>query len=91
MTLAHYVRGYDQTTDRLGVEVRLIASALSVARPRVQANPDDPALIDPYELLAGQVAGLSVLTDPEGLVYDLEADEDPHIVAELRDGVRSAA
>ena len=91
MSLTHFVRGYDKTTDRMGAEVRLTAAALSVARTLVSANPDDPALIDPYELLPGQVASLGVPTDPERFVYYLEADEDPHVVAEIRDGVRSAA
>jgi len=80
MTLARYVRGYDKTTDRLGAAHRLIA-----------ANPDDPALIDPYRLRLEQVLALGIQSPPEGLIYYLEAEEDPHTVAVIRDAARDAA
>jgi hypothetical protein len=91
MTLAHYVRGYDKMTDRWGMEHRLLGPTLATARQMIRAKPDDPSLIDPYELGAAQVAGLGMITVPEAFVYYLAAEEDPHTLAKLRDTVRSTA
>jgi len=79
MTLAYHLRGYDKTTEFVGVEFDIPSTMLSFVKdllPEASANPD---LIEPHELMSDQVARLAhelgIGVDPDGFDFYIEADE----------------
>ena len=95
MTVAYHLRGYDKASEFLAVEYDIPADLLPWLKGLVVPAPDDPELIDPYELASHEVQrlaeALALSIDPIAFDYCVEADEDPVIVAALRDAVRAGA
>lgn len=95
MTVAHYLRGYDRRTGRLGVEFAIVPTLLAAVRRALPDASDDPGLIDPYELTHCQTVRLAGLLDFEVYLgrfdYFVEAEEDWHVVAAIRDSLCAKA
>ncbi len=91
MTLARHIRGYDPATDRLGASYPLSAETFAAVRRLVAAHPDDPDMIDPYELSPAVVATLGLTPVSDSLLYYLEAEADPATVATARHAMLPAA
>jgi hypothetical protein len=95
MTVAYHLRGYDRTTELVGVEFDIPATTLPFLKDLVPQAAADPDLIEPHELVRDQVARLvrelGIGIDPDAFDFYIEADEDWRAVAEKRDAVRPGA
>ena len=95
MTVAYHLRGYDKTTEYVGVEFDIPATMLSFVKDLLAEASADPDLIEPHELASDKVARLAhelgIGVDPNAFDFYLEADEDWRTVAEKRDALRARA
>ena len=88
MTVAYHLRGYDKTTELVGVEFDIPVTMLPFVKdllPEASADPD--------ELVSDQVARLAhelgVGIDPHEFDFYIEADEDWRTVSAKRDALRA--
>ena len=95
MTVAYHLRGYDRTTEFVGVEFDIPATMLPFVKDLLQQAAADPDLVEPHELVSDQVARLAqklgIDIDPDAFDFYIEADEDWRTVAEKRDTLRARA
>jgi hypothetical protein len=95
MTVAYHLRGYDRTTEFVGVEFDIPATMLPLVKDLLQQTSADPELIEPHGLAGDQVVRLAhelgIVVDPEGFDFYIEADEDWRTVAKKRDALRARA
>jgi hypothetical protein len=95
MTVAYHLRGYDKTTEFVGVEFDIPTIMLPFVKDLLQQAAADPDLIEPHELVSDQVARLAhelaIVVDPDAFDFYIEADEDWRTVAEKRDALRARA
>jgi hypothetical protein len=96
MTVAYHLRGYDRTTEFVGVEFDIPATMLPFVRNLLPQAAADPDLIEPHELVSDQVVRLAQelgigIDDPDTFDFYIEADEDWRTVAEKRDALRARA
>ena len=95
MTVAYHLRGYDKTTEFVGVEFDIPVRMLPFVKDLLPQTAADPDLIDPHELVGDQVARLArelgVGIDPDQFDFYIEADEDWRTVSEKRDARRVRA
>ena len=95
MTVAYHLRGYDRTTEFVGVEFDIPATTLPFLKDLLQQAAADPDLTEPHELVSDQVARLAqelaIVVDPDAFDFYIEADEDWRTVANKRDTLRARA
>lgn len=95
MTVAYHLRGYDKTTELVGVEFDIPATKLPFLKDLVLQAAADPDLVEPHELVKDQVARLAcelgIGIDPDAFDFYIEADEDWRTVAKKRDALRARA
>ncbi len=88
MTVAYHLRGYDKTTELVGVEVDIPATTLPFLKDLVPQAAADPDLVEPHELARDQVARLAcelgIGIDPDAFDFYIEADEDWRLVEAAR-------
>jgi hypothetical protein len=93
MTVAYHLRGYDKTTEFVGVACDIPTTMLPFVKDLLQQAAADPDLMEPHELVRDQVARLAhelaIVVDPDAFDFYLEADEDWRAVAEKRDTLRA--
>ena len=59
MTVAYHLRGYDKTTELVGVEFDIPVTMLPFVKDLLPEASADPDLVDPHELVSDQVARLA--------------------------------
>jgi hypothetical protein len=95
MTVAYHLRGYDKTTEFVGVEFDIPATMLPFVKDLLPEASADPELIEPHELAGDQVARLAhelaIVVDPDAFDFYIETDEDWRTVANKRDTLRARA
>ena len=95
MTVAYHLRGYDKTTEFVGVEFDVPATMLPFVKDLLPQTSADPDLIEPHELAGDQVVRLAhelaIVVDPDAFDFYIEADEDWRTVAKKRDTLRARA
>jgi len=95
MTVAYHLRGYDKTTELVGIEFDIPSTMLPFVKDLLQQAAADPDLVEPHELVSDQVARLAqklgIDIDPDAFDFYIEADEDWRTVAEKRDTLRARA
>jgi hypothetical protein len=93
MTVAYHLRGYDKTTELVGVEFDIPVTMLPFVKDLLPEASADPDLVDPHELVSDQVARLAhelgVGIDPHEFDFYIEADEDWRTVSAKRDALRA--
>jgi len=84
MTVAYHLRGYDKTTELVGVEFDIPMTMLPFVRDLLPEASADPDLIEPHELVSDQVARLAhelgIGIDPDAFDFYIGADEDWRVV-----------
>lgn len=80
MTVAYHLRGYDRTTEYVGVELDIPVELLPLVKSLLPDLDADPDLYHPHAIACDQVARLtqelSVSVDPSAFDFYIEADED---------------
>jgi hypothetical protein len=88
MTVACHLRGYDKTTEFVGVEFDIPVTLLPFVKDLLPEAATDPDLIEPHELAADRVVRLArelgISVDPDTFDFYIEADEDWRLVEEAK-------
>jgi hypothetical protein len=95
MTVAYHLRGYDKTTEFVGVEFDIPVKLLRLVKSLLPDIDVDPDLFDPHAIACDQVARLAdelnVSLDPTAFDFYIESDEDWRIARDRREPARARA